>query len=1334
MLSRASLICARRRRLPPPPQPSSSLLQSCRIASAASLDEGDAGESDGGHRRRARRFFSYSASAPLSSAPQSMARCNSVAATHHHHHPSLFWQHQQTHQNHSRQQTRTFAGRKDRASTAFESRKPTRKQLKKYHKRRREQEYEQTKHSAPNSKSGPRRREEKERTRQLIEIAEEEEVLKGQLAAYYDKVSELQSKLESSPKFQSLLEEGKLSPDEVRAAARDAAKRAADKSDTPHPPLPSWWQERMTYDWGDALVDDLMGNSADLTSSPSPSPVYMGGEYGRLRRKVERAIRGRREEEKLMRLEGSDGSAGRIGSGLPDDDAETSSSSSLPDVPRPKHGGVSDRLLSDLIRAHRDANGKRTAPVGLASALQMLHELQVPLSSLGTYCYVSLLTCCKNPWEGGKLNDLRREHGVASNGYFWSALVDVHARSGDYRGAEGVLDEMLEETRREHGEWMARAERESGGDGLTMRRMEKEREPIAIPPLAAYTSFFSACHKLISRTDVHPSIKSDAADRAWSRWKEMRIHSVPPDVMAYGALMRIFAAQGRPEQAIDLLDEIMMQMMRPVSGSTVLNGRGGADEVLTSGDGDDDGWYDDRDGRTVRVKPTTLLFTSALKAVAKSHEVATIFNGGASRKNRRRESIASYHSRLARRIVVLAEQAEVRQDDGFVSALMLCAAAAGDSSTARAIYLASKVRRLDHLRTCGGSDHLNRLQGLIPEGERRALLGDGSTAPALSGTNGNKPALRTIEEEFAEEHAAYEAREYGTDTRILSTLLLAHSKAMEARGLGSMWAGRYNRGYLCPNSVRYMEAYNLPQMENMAIPNLNSVEAGLSPEGWQAEDFDDPSGKTSKALRKKHKFRVQQIMGDGYGNRKDDQDSFFDGFDPDDDQDWRLQLRRELNGIDGQDGQLQLGGGGEEPEVTRDWLSERLFDKKERNIMAGFNEEDGTVSTMTYRVKDGATKVDGESDELYGNDFDSDSDDDDDVDSDSEDEMDDSVEDTPLRPATTDRDVLVKAMAEVTDDVDLADDLIPKGLGLDGNDDDEDMDYFDEDAFAKLLEDTERGIDDSRGGDAEELSSIPGVSTNDFYAFKAHLEAEARAEGLSQGVEEGEARQLFDMMRTYYDEGTMQAAQNSKLLGNDDSFESDEALMEGTGSSFSYAPVDTVARTFNAPAQTQNDGPTPQMQKAAASMGMSHQTMYADDYIQWASSQAGLAAEASSIMTASSSEKEVSQTEATPLDIPLPKQYNISPLDEDAEDPHIIELQQTLPGMPMNRIEKISDEFARVLGYPSILRLTLAVRENMPEAFSPQCLARVNLTNARHVMVSKKASVCFPALAHRNKR
>ena len=88
----------------------------------------------------------------------------------------------------------------------------------------------------------------------------------------------------------------------------------------------------------------------------------------------------------------------------------------------------------------------------------------------------------------------------------------------------------------------------------------------------------------------------------------------------------------------------------------------------------------------------------------------------------------------------------------------------------------------------------------------------------------------------------------------------------------------------------------------------------------------------------------------------------------------------------------------------------------------------------------------------------------------------------------SDRDALVKAMTEVTNDPKLADDLIPKdfdgGRGFDDEEGDFDPgSYFDEEAFLKLMEDTERGIDETKGGDAEELNSIPGVASNNFAAF-----------------------------------------------------------------------------------------------------------------------------------------------------------------------------------------------------------------------------------------------------------
>ena len=1039
----------------------------------------------------------------------------------------------------------------------------------------------------------------------MLEIATEEEQLKQQLGVYFDKVNDIQSKIESSEKFTSLLKEGKVPKQEIKQAAREAAKKAAEKQGVVHPPLPSWWQERMTYDWGDALIDDLMGNSSDLTSSPSVYPIYMGGEYGKLQRKLERAIRGLKDQERFLLEEGS---------GLPSPAAID------------RKNVLSDKLISDFIRAYRDAHGKRTTPIGLVPTLELLlRESQIPRSSLGTYAYVSLLTCCKSPLEARKVNEMRKEDGVRSNAYFWSALVDVYARSGDYRGAEVVLDEMLDETKMEYETWKAT-------DSID----QKVEKPIAMPPLPAYTSFFSACYKLISRVDVHPSIKADASKRAWARWKEMRIHSVAPDVMAYGALIRIFAAQGRPEKALELLEEIMTQLSMPVSAESVMNGNG---EVLKSLDGDEDGWYDNKGGETVRVKPTSLLFTSALKAVAKSHQIATRFSGGKSKKHRKRESITSYHGRLARKIVILAEQAEVEQDDGFVSALMLCAATAGDSSTCRAIYLGSKVRRMDHLRTCGGKDHLKRLQGLVPENAEQDLLGTNSSLPTKKGQANSSPAVLSVEEEFVENHKAYTHREYGTDTRILNTLLLAHAKAMEPKGLGSIWAGSFNRGYLCENSLRWIEAYNIPQKANMAIPGISSVEAGLTPEGWE-KDFSEEDDRDSKKLRKKHKFSIKKIMDDGFGNRIDELDSFFDS---------DVNPEEVVQNDDTDD------------EVQRDWL----IDDNTANELLGISsgdeddDEDDGIMTMEYSPSK-SSSVDND------NFFDDDSDSEDEMESDDEDD-------------SHEQDALIQALTRTTvaGEPKLAKDLGPT---IDDNDFDPD-DYLDEEEFNKLMDDTMHGMDDSKGGDAEELKKIPGVVSNDFVAFKRHLQAELDAEGSSQDVSEEESRQLFDMMRTYFEDG------------ND--------IM-----SPSIEPFDN-----SIPSEPQ---PMPEAKRSWDATTKPKETMYADDYIEWANSQD---AQAQSIGSVAEQSREVSTFEqsntfvtatATDKQQMLPKQ-----LQED--NYHISELQQALPGMPMSRLEKISEEFERVLSYPSILRLAVAVRENMPDAFSPQCLVRKNLADAKFV-------------------
>ena len=159
-----------------------------------------------------------------------------------------------------------------------------------------------------------------------------------------------------------------------------------------------------------------------------------------------------------------------------------------------------------------------------------------------------------------------------------------------------------------------------------------------VPPgLPAYTSLLAACYKVCNSGTTAPAVKARAGDMGWEKWKELRINGVEADAMAYGAIIRLLAARGRAEQAISTLQEM----------------------------------------RQFQVKPTTLCFTAALKGVARSHEISVRYENGASRRFRRREQLTLYHGRMTRDIIVMAEQAEVVQDDGFVTALIMCAAAAG---------------------------------------------------------------------------------------------------------------------------------------------------------------------------------------------------------------------------------------------------------------------------------------------------------------------------------------------------------------------------------------------------------------------------------------------------------------------------------------------------------------------------------------------------------------------------------------------------------------------------------------------------------------------------------
>ena len=625
--------------------------------------------------------------------------------------------------------------RKGGASAFSEPRPPTRKQRKEYYRRKRRLYQEKVgKHSAPGSKAGYRRQWNEETFQELLDWNNKDEQFEKQL---------------------------------------------------------------LEYDYGDALVDDLMGNTASYTSLPTPKPQYLGHRhkeyYNEVRRKMDLY------RENLQRLE--EGSSSR--------------SNELPNSERPQL--PSDHEVSLVLRAYRDRHGTKTKPIGIVKALKhVLTDLSLPTSTFGEETYTTLLTCCCTPQEARRIFRLMREQQHPISSYSWAILVDIHAKLGDFEGCDTVLKEMVTEG--------------------------------VLPSLAAYTSLMAACYKVCNNGTIPHSIRDKAAKLGWNRWKEMNIMGVEPDSMAYGALLRLIGARGQPERAINILEEM----------------------------------------QTRGVKPTTLCFTSALKAVSRSQQIAVRFERGSSKKNKRREHITAHHGKLARKIVILAENAEVEQDDGFVAALMMCAGAAGDSATAKAILLSSEVRKMDQLRTIGPDEHLKQLKGENvptdgPVSISRSLPSESildGPAPRNSEESGpNALANRSSGGDVAnsrkqnKHYPSFEEREYGNDTRKLSALLFACSQAVDSHGLGMQWAGRYSKGYLCENSLRLLTTRPQPKYFNPAIPGVSSTEVGMGSISWEDEEPEH----LSKSLRRAKYRGIKQDDTVGQ-NMEDIDDTFFKMF------------------------------------------------------------------------------------------------------------------------------------------------------------------------------------------------------------------------------------------------------------------------------------------------------------------------------------------------------------------------------------------------------------------------------------------------------------------------
>ena len=228
--------------------------------------------------------------------------------------------------NHHFQHAQVRFRRHDRASAFSKPRPHTKKQRSEYNRKLKKWQAEKDKHSAPGSQAGPHRQWMRERRQELLDKGTENEVID-----------------------------------------------------------PSWLQQ---YGYGDALLDDLVGNTSHLTSQPTPEPAHLGHQHKQFYNKVSDQMDRYRESIDALRSTSS----------------EASSNNEILDPTAVVAKLPSDTAIANVLRAYRDRHGTRNKPIGIAMALQhLLQELKVPTVVFGEHTYTALLTCCRTP------NEVRKE-------------------------------------------------------------------------------------------------------------------------------------------------------------------------------------------------------------------------------------------------------------------------------------------------------------------------------------------------------------------------------------------------------------------------------------------------------------------------------------------------------------------------------------------------------------------------------------------------------------------------------------------------------------------------------------------------------------------------------------------------------------------------------------------------------------------------------------------------------------------------------------------------------------------------------------------------------------
>jgi hypothetical protein len=146
----------------------------------------------------------------------------------------------------------------------------------------------------------------------------------------------------------------------------------------------------------------------------------------------------------------------------------------------------------------------------------------------------------------------------------------------------------------------------------------------------------------------------------------------------------------------------------------------------------------------------------------------------------------------------------------------------------------------------------------LPDGTNASDIDQDVTTNDIVARNGNRAITHSPKQKKI--YPSFEEREYGKDTRKLSALLFACSQAVESHGLGTQWAGRDSKGYLCANSLRLLTVRPQPKYHYPAIPGVSSTEVGMGSIEWKDENPEH----LSKSLRRAKYMGIKQDDSVGY--------------------------------------------------------------------------------------------------------------------------------------------------------------------------------------------------------------------------------------------------------------------------------------------------------------------------------------------------------------------------------------------------------------------------------------------------------------------------------------